>query len=53
MLEIKNLHISLVENKNHQRPMVRQASLRVSPHRPFTLIGETGCGKSLIAHAIS
>lgn len=52
MLAIKNLQISLEAENNPPRTMVRQAGFQVAPHRPFTLIGETGCGKSLIAHAI-
>ncbi len=51
MLTIKDLEISITNSDSHQ-PMVHGVNLTLSPNRPLTLMGETGCGKSLIAQAI-
>ena len=51
MLTIKNLEISITNSDSHH-PMVHGVNLTLSPTRPLTLMGETGCGKSLIAQAI-
>lgn len=51
MLTIKNLEITLPDSDS-RHPMVHGVNLSLSPTRPLTLMGETGCGKSLIAQAI-
>lgn len=50
-LKLKNLEITMEGKENHP-PLVHQVNLNLTPGRPLTLIGESGCGKSLIAQAI-
>jgi len=51
ILTIKNL--SIFDHKSRNTPLlVRDINLQLKPGRPLTLIGETGCGKSLIARSI-
>ncbi len=47
ILELRNLSVHTAEN-----PIVFSVSLSVRRYEPFTLLGETGCGKSLLMHAI-
>jgi oligopeptide/dipeptide ABC transporter ATP-binding protein len=50
-LKIKKLEITM-DGKEHHSPLVHQVNLDLTPGRPLTLIGESGCGKSLIAQSI-
>ncbi|MFK5954275.1 MAG: ABC transporter ATP-binding protein [Desulfobacterium sp.] len=50
-LKVRNLEITM-EGKKHHPPLVHQVNLYLTPGRPLTLMGESGCGKSLIAQAI-
>ncbi len=50
-LKVRNLEITM-EGKEHHPPLVHQVNLDLTPGRPLTLMGESGCGKSLIAQAI-
>ncbi len=50
-LKVRNLQIAM-DGKESDPPLVHQVSLNLTPGRPLTLMGESGCGKSLIAQAI-
>ena len=50
-LEIQSLTIKLAD-EDSRRKLVDRATLEIKPGRPFSLIGETGCGKTLIAQAL-
>ena len=50
-LQVKNLKI-VMDGKENNPSLVHQVNLNLTPGRPLTLIGESGCGKSLIAQAI-
>ena len=51
MLKIEGLHIS-IKTQGPPRTLVHGVDLRVANKRPLTVMGETGCGKSLIAQAV-
>jgi len=51
ILNINELTISF-KNKGNSSFLVNGVSLVVKPGIPLTLMGETGCGKSLIANAV-
>lgn len=46
LLEIRNLTVS------DDSAIVRSVSLHVESYQPLTVVGETGCGKSLLAQAV-
>ncbi|MGB1321242.1 MAG: ABC transporter ATP-binding protein [Vibrio gallaecicus] len=48
MLKIENLSIY-----TDDQTLVHNLSLDLNPHRPLTILGETGAGKSLIAAAVA
>jgi ABC-type glutathione transport system ATPase component len=50
LLNINNLSISSI---SEQKTLVKNISFSVRQGEPFTLIGETGCGKTLIAQALT
>ncbi len=50
-LKVKNLQITM-DGKENNPPLVNNVNLNLTPGRPLSLIGESGCGKSLIAQAI-
>ncbi len=50
-LKIEDLAIDLI-SRNGAGNMVRDVNLVLEPAQPLTLIGETGCGKTLIAQAV-
>ena len=50
LLNINNLSISSIPE---QKTLVKNISFSVRQGEPFTLIGETGCGKTLIAQALT
>ena len=52
MLKIEDLHITIKPQQGPPRPMVQGVKLRVRKKRPLIIMGETGCGKSLIAQAV-
>lgn len=51
LLEIQALTIELVSGRV-RRKLVNRVDLVLRPARPLCLIGETGCGKTLIAQAM-
>lgn len=50
LLNINNLSISSIPER---KTLVKSVSFSVRQGEPFTLIGETGCGKTLIAQALT
>ena len=50
-LRVRNLQI-FMDGKEDDPPLVHQVNLNLTPGHPLTLMGESGCGKSLIAQAI-
>ncbi|MBR1369567.1 hypothetical protein RJ53_08730 [Methanocalculus chunghsingensis] len=52
LLDIKNLSVSFVSGEETVRA-VTDVSFDLCEDEVLTLVGETGCGKSIIAHAIS
>ncbi len=51
LLEIKNLSIQ-TNNEAAVQSLIKDISLRLGSGTIMTIIGESGCGKSLVAHAI-
>lgn len=51
VLKVKNLQITM-DGKENDPPLVHNVNLNLTSGRPLSLIGESGCGKSLIAQAI-
>ena len=51
ILKIKQMDI-WISDVEGERAMVRDVTLTISPGKPLTLIGETGCGKTLVAQAL-
>lgn len=51
ILAITNLTI-YQEDETGRQVLVRDISLQLRPHHPITLIGESGCGKSLVGQAL-
>lgn len=51
LLDIRNLSIQY-SNGNGDLPLVNNVTLKLNTGRSLVLIGETGCGKSLIAQAL-
>ena len=47
LLEVRNLSV-----RSPETTIVLPANFTVRRQEPFTLLGETGCGKSLLMHAI-
>ena len=52
LLEVKDLSIELAASRGRQR-LVDSVSLRIQPGEAFCLIGESGCGKSVTALALT
>ncbi|MCD4723102.1 MAG: ABC transporter ATP-binding protein [Desulfobacula sp.] len=50
LLNITNLSISSI---SEHKTLVKSVSFSIRQGEPFTLIGETGCGKTLIAQALT
>ena len=50
-LKVKNLQITM-DGKENNPPLVHNVNLNLTPGRPLSLMGESGCGKSLIAQTI-
>lgn len=52
LLEVKDLNISFQGNENETVTAVSGLSLFIREKETLALVGETGCGKSVIAHAV-
>lgn len=52
LLDVQNLSVSFISGEETVRA-VTDVSFDLSLNEVLTLVGETGCGKSIIAHAIS
>lgn len=51
MLSVKNLRISLKQGKN-LTPIVKDISFELSKGSSLGVVGESGCGKSLLCHSL-
>lgn len=52
LLEVKDLNVSFQGNENETVNAVSGLSLFIREKETLALVGETGCGKSVIAHAV-
>lgn len=52
LLEVKDLNVSFQGNENETVNAVSGLSLFIREKETLALVGETGCGKSVVAHAV-